>query len=150
MGKKIANNIIPFVLAVRNKINFDDIKDIIEINDAAALFAEPSMNAPFSSANDSIYGLIIQAGINLLTNTNDINGAIEFGEEALKKISGLNRKGNANEYIIATSLATLYAGNILIPQPYEVRKKGLALYQRALDIALENYGNTLWKQRRFI
>lgn len=139
-GKKIANNIIPFVLAVRNKINFDDIKDIIEINDAAALFAEPSMNAPFSSANDSIYGLIIQAGINLLTNTNDINGAIEFGEEALKKISGLNRKGNANEYIIATSLATLYAGNILIPQPYEVRKKGLALYQRALDIALENYG----------
>ena len=98
------------------------------------------MNAPFSSANDSIYGLIIQAGINLLTNTNDINGAIEFGEEALKKISGLNRKGNANEYIIATSLATLYAGNILIPQPYEVRKKGLALYQRALDIALENYG----------
>lgn len=41
MGKKIANNIIPFVLAVRNKINFDDIKDIIEINDAAALFAEP-------------------------------------------------------------------------------------------------------------
>lgn len=56
MGKKIANNIIPFVLAVRNKINFDDIKDIIEINDAAALFAEPSMNAPFSSANDSIYG----------------------------------------------------------------------------------------------
>lgn len=89
MGKKIANNIIPFVLAVRNKINFDDIKDIIEINDAAALFAEPSMNAPFSSANDSIYGLIIQAGINLLTNTNDINGAIEFGEEALKKISDL-------------------------------------------------------------
>lgn len=76
----------------------------------------------------------------MLTNTNDINGAIEFGEEALKKISGLNRKGNANEYIIATSLATLYAGNILIPQPYEVRKKGLALYQRALDIALENYG----------
>ena len=50
------------------------------------------MNAPFSSANDSIYGLIIQAGINLLTNTNDINGAIEFGEEALKKISGLNRR----------------------------------------------------------
>lgn len=139
-GKKTVNNIMPFVLAVRNKMNFDDIKDIIEINDAAALFAEPSMNAPFGSANDSIYGLIIQAGINLLTNTNDINGAIEFGEEALKKISGLNRKGNANEYIIATSLATLYAGNILIPQPYEVRKKGLVLYQRALDIALENYG----------
>lgn len=53
----------------------------------------PNLNeCSFSSANDSIYGLIIQAGINLLTNTNDINGAIEFGEEALKKISGLNRK----------------------------------------------------------
>lgn len=88
----------------------------------------PNLNeCSFSSANDSIYGLIIQAGINLLTNTNDINGAIEFGEEALKKISGLNRKGNANEYIIATSLATLYAGNILIPQPYEVRKRVSAI-----------------------
>lgn len=68
------------------------------------------MNAPFSSANDSIYGLIIQAGINLLTNTNDINGAIEFGEEALKKISGLNRKGNAKRIYHSNFFGNIICG----------------------------------------